>query len=80
MSRYSTQGPQMAILAVVGAAVVGWFVGHSQGSTAEKDDIARLLRRDEVSEACREQVNKASVGEYWHQDAKRDAYRGYSRY
>ena len=77
---YSTQGPQMAILAVVAAACAGFFWGHSKGSTSEKDDIARLLRREEVSEACREQVNRASSADYWHQDAKNEAFRGYSRY
>lgn len=80
MARYSTQGPQMAILAAVAAGVVGYFWGHTTGKGAAEDDIARLLRREEVSSTCRAEVNKASEATYWYEDAKKDAYRGYSRY
>lgn len=78
--RYSTQGPQMAILATVMAAVVGYLYGHHSGSVAEKDDIAKLLRQDEVSSECRAQINKASEAQYWHEDARDAAFRGYDRY
>lgn len=80
MARYSTQGPQMAILAAVAAGVVGYIWGHMTGKGAAEDDIARLLRRDEVSSECRAQINSASEASYWHEDAKNAAYRGYSRY
>lgn len=80
MARYSTQGPQMAILVGVMAAVVGYLWGHTTGKGAAQDDIALLLRRTEVSSECRAEVNKAAEANYWHEDAKRDAYRGYSRY
>lgn len=80
MARYSTQGPQMAILAGVLALVGGYLWGHWTGRGAAEDDIARLLRRDEVSSACRAEINKASEAAYWHEDAKNAAYRGYSRY
>lgn len=80
MARYSTQGPQMAILAAVAAAVVGYLWGHTSGKGAAEDDIARVLRREEVSSACRQEVNKASSEAYWAEDAKNAAYRGYSRY
>lgn len=80
MARYSTQGPQMAILATVMAAVIGYLWGHYSGKGAAEDDIARLLRRDEVSSACRAEINNASTAAYWAEDAKNAAYRGYSRY
>lgn len=80
MARYSTQGPQMAIFVGVMAAVGGYLWGHYSGKGAAQDDIALLLSRTEVSSECRAQINGAAEANYWHEDAKRDAYRGHSRY
>ena len=70
------------ILAAVAvfAGVGGHLLGASSGKGAAEDDIARLLQREEVSSACRQEVNNAARAVYEAQDARNAAYRGYSRY